>query len=1147
VKANRSLGEVIVSATDLSGFSECAHKTVLELAVAFGELPRPGTNEIERLMLEKRGFEHEARVLAFLRAQGRDVVTISAGPGDSSRADAVLATEAAMASGAEVIAQGVLARGQWFGRPDFLLKTAGKSRFGEHHYVVADAKLANETKARAVLQLCAYGDLLSQAQGHVPELFYIAPGGPEVTLVPLRSADYLAFYRAAKTRFEAFVRAPERAVYPEPVEHCMVCQWWKRCEDRRRADDHLSLVAGITARQRDRLTATGVSTLATLAELDRERSVEGVSREALTRTREQARIQLAGRIEGKPLYELLLDVEPGFGLEQLPEPKPGDLFFDLEGDPFVRGSGLEYLFGVVELGQIGGDGTPRPGPGEPRYRAFWAKNAAEERRAFEAVMDRIHAGRQEFADLHVFHFGHREVDAMKKLACQHQTREAELDQLLREHVFVDLHAVVKRSLRASVESYTLKELERLYRFERAVDLRTAARAMQSFGWLLETGEGGEAEGQWRADIERYNRDDCLSTFRSRAWLEQLRREFELKTSRILQRPAQPEPPASEPVQAESAILAARLLAGLPEDAAADTAPEAAQRLFAHLLDWHWREEKQTWWEHFRARELAPAERLEDRAVLAGLQFQAVVGSEGRSKHFRYRFPDKQEHAIKASLDPFDPDAEKSAGSVIALGDDFIVLKRARPEHPSALIPGPPLPTKGHAARLLELGKYIAERGLDAGSSFAAARALLLRKPPRLGRAPKEALLTPDEDTVSGIQRLALELDGSVLAVQGPPGSGKTHRAAEMIVALVRAGKRVGVTSNSHRVIMSVLRKVAERGALHGAPPRLLHLRDAPESAEPEPFEFSKNYAKVAQRLAARELDVVGGTSWAWVTEALQNSVDVLVVDEAGQMSLANVLAVSGAARSLVLFGDPAQLDQPQKGSHPPGADASALDHLLGGALSMPPELGVFLPETRRLAPTICEFTSRVFYESRLRPIAGLERQAIVGAGAFSGSGLRFVPVVHAGNTNQADEEVTRVAEIVGQLLSGEASFVDRRGQARVLEARDVLVVAPYNAQVVALRGALPPGVEVGTVDKFQGAEAPIVIYSLTTSSADDAPRGMEFLYSLNRLNVATSRAMALVILVASPELLRARCQSPRQMQLVNALCTYLELAETVSG
>lgn len=1125
-----------LSATDLSGFGECTHKSVLELAATYRELERPGENEIERRMLEKRGFEHEARVLEHLRTTRSEVVTIGAGPDPASRAQGALDTEAAMARGAEVIAQGVLQGGRWFGRPDFLLKVATPSRFGDYGYEVVDAKLAHVAKARAVLQLCVYSELLAERQGAEPASFAIAPGGAELQLITLRAADYASFYRLTKRRFEAFVaESTVRTTYPEPVEHCGVCQWWKHCEGKRRADDHLSLVAGINARQRDRLSAAAVTRVVELGALDRERRIPGIARESLARVREQARLQIAGRTAGKTLYELLLDVEPGFGLDRLPEPSLGDCFLDLEGDSFVQGTGLEYLFGLIEL-----DGASEGG----RYHAFWSKTRTEEKRAFEAVVDRIVGARAEHPGLHVFHFGHREADALKTLSCRHATREAQVDQLLREHVLVDLHGIVKRSVRASVEGYTLKQLEALYGFRRETELRAAARAMQLFGWLLETGEGADSEAENRATIERYNQDDCLSTLRLREWLEARRGEFEHKTGQALARPAPPEPAKVDEPTNDAALVAAAILARLPDDPTLDSREQAAERLVANVVDWHWRESKQTWWEHFRARELAPAERLEDRSVLADLRFVGVVGKEKKSTICRYEFPE-QEHGLKSNAEPFDPDLEKGAGEVIALGEGFIELKRgpSMTVHPRALIPGGPLNTKGHAARLLGLGRAIAERGITQGDSFRAARELLVRNPPRCGQTPQKPLTDPGEDTVQAISRLALALDHSVLAVQGPPGSGKTYRAAEMIVALVAAGKRVGVTSNSHRVIKSVLRAVAKRAADSQQAIGILHVGE-PDPGDDSPFEYSKAYPEIRARLDDGELSVVGGTSWAWVNEQLEGSVDVLVVDEAGQMSLANVLAVSAAAESLVLFGDPAQLDQPQKGAHPPGAEASALEHLLGDALTMPPERGVFLPETRRLAPGICRFTSRVFYDGRLESMPGLDAQRIAGHATLSGAGLRFVPVSHTGNTNQSDEEVSAVERLVSSLLTSATRYVAADGRERVLTPKDILVVAPYNAQVSALRTALPSDIQVGTVDKFQGAEAPIVIYSLTSSSSDDAPRGLEFLYSLNRLNVATSRAQALVILVASEDLTRVRCQTPRQMQLVNALCAYLEHADS---
>ena len=1118
------------SATDLAAFLECEHRTVLDLAVLSGSLERPGQNEIERRLLELRGVEHERNVLERYRREGRRITNIPMRPGVEGQSRSAAETLEAMSDGADVIYQGVIAHENWAGRADFLLKVPGGGRFA-HHYEVVDAKLSREAKASAVLQLCVYTDHLSLLQDRVPKHFHIAGGGGEAPLALLVD-DYMAYYRAIKKRFERFVAERDALPYPEPVDHCNVCLWWKRCEDRRRSDDHLSLVAGATRRQRDRLAASHVTRLSELAELDPSAAVEGIARDSLDRLTHQARLQVAGRTSGKPVYELLSPDARGVGLEALPLPTPGDLFLDLEGDSFVKGRGLDYLFGLLELPQ-----------GDPRYHAHWASDAASEKLAFEAIIDRIERGREEFPNLHVFHFGHRESDALKKLSCRHKTREAAVDRLLREHVLVDLHPVVRHGLRGSVEAYTLKELEVFHGFTRSANLRVAARAMQLFGWWLETADPAIDPAELKGDIETYNRDDCLSTYRLRDWLEARRSELEAATGRELSRPkieaTQPSEERSKANQ-ETAELARLLVEGLPPEPLAGS-PEQARRLMADLLEWHWREAKSGFWEYFRARDLAPADRREDRSVLADLVYEGQTDTIKRSEVHRYRFPE-QEHGVRLRPSPVDPDTDKNV-NVFKLDAEHLLVKRAKGSsapHPTALVPGRPIATKWQEESLFALGKAIARDPL--GADFGAARALLAASAPRAGQA-KGPLVAPGESVERALARLALGLDHSILAVQGPPGSGKTHQAALMIISLVRAGKRVGVTANSHAVIKNVLTKVAE--VARDEPVRALHIDDDDsDDAVSRPFELDDDKERVTKRLAARELDVVGGTSWAWSNERFTQSVDVLVVDEAGQMSLANVLAVARAAESLVLFGDPAQLEQPQKGVHPPGAEVSALEHLLGAdALTLPPDRGVFLPLTRRLHPKICSFISKVFYESRLEPdpALGLERQLIDGPGSFAGAGLRYLPVRHRGNTNESDEEVGVIRRLVGDLFAASPTFTDREGKTRPLTERDVLVVSPYNAQVAALSRALP-GFRVGTVDKFQGQEAPIVVYSMATSTAEDAPRGLEFLYSLNRLNVAVSRAQALAVLVASPELPRAACKTPRQMKLVNGLCSYLELA-----
>jgi uncharacterized protein len=1150
----------VASATELSTFLECDHRIALEFLVHEKRIERPGQNEITRELLARRGLDHEKRVLEHYRSLGRHVVAIPLQPGAEGQKRAAEATLEAMAAGAEVIYQGVLENAGFVGRPDFLIKVAGHGgRFG-HHYEAVDAKLAAEAKASAVLQLCAYTEQLTLLQGVEPQKLHVAVGKLGAPPVALAVSECMAYYRSVRRRFDEFA-SEGASSYPEPVEHCGVCLFWKRCEDVRRADDHLSLVAGVTLRQRDRLNDAGVSRVIELASLPDSARVDGISEETLAKLREQAVLQVRSRADGQHRYRLLVgadrpktngEVAKLVGLEALPLPTPGDLFLDLEGDPFVQGRGLEYLFGLLEFGEPD-PFTSRDRPGAARHRAFWAHDAISEKRAFEAVIDRIVEGREEFRSLHVYHFGHRESDALKKLSCRHKTREETVDELLREQVLVDLYPIVRQALRASVESYTLKALEPLHGFARSTDLREAARAMQIYGYFLETGELRGTVVELQSSIERYNAEDCRSTASLRDWLEARRPELEGIEGRKLLRPRYDEPPRGEERRQRNrdiADLSRRLVQGLPEDRAEDRPEQAARRVLADLIGWHYREEKSSYWEYFRARDVPPEDRPDDRSVLAGLRYEGEVGRVKQSIVHRYVFP-AQEHAIRSKPSPLDADTQGAAGTVVDIGPNHIDLKRganSAAPHPSALLPGKPIDAKTQEASVFSLARSLEHTPNDASLPRAALQ-LLRRTAPELGQEPGAALLHTGEAVGDGLPRLALAMQGAVLAIQGPPGSGKTHQAALMILALVRAGRKVGVMANSHAVIGELLSKVMSlRGDAEVTGHHLAEPEDIDEADE-RAYGIDKNNAGARARLRSGALQLLGATSWVWSHPDFEDSVDVLFVDEAGQVALANVLSVARAAKNLVLVGDPAQLEQPQKGVHPEGADVSALEHLLGGdALTIPPELGVFLPTTRRLHPAIADFISKVFYDGRLSPISGLERQAVNAPHPFDGAGLRYLPIRHRGNTNHAPEEVTAITRVMAELRASSPEFVDARGQTRPLRVeRDVLVVAPYNAQVAALKRALGPEFRVGTVDKFQGREAPIVVYSLTSSSAADAPRGLEFLYSKNRLNVAVSRAQALCLIVGSPELTRVACKTPSQLRLVNALCTYLEMARVAAS
>jgi uncharacterized protein len=364
----------------------------------------------------------------------------------------------------------------------------------------------------------------------------------------------------------------------------------------------------------------------------------------------------------------------------------------------------------------------------------------------------------------------------------------------------------------------------------------------------------------------------------------------------------------------------------------------------------------------------------------------------------------------------------------------------------------------------------------------------------------------------------------------------------MICTLISSGKRVGITAVSHKVIDNLLEAVikeASRGDIHVA---AVHRTDT-DAIVPDGVSIAGNNDEVFHPLSDGSANVAGGTAWLWARPEATGAVDVLFVDEAGQMSLANVLAVCQAAENVVLLGDPQQLEQPQKATHPDGTDISALEHVLGGAKTMPEERGIFLPETWRLPPAICDFTSEVFYEARLQASPGMQRQGLNGTTGFDGAGLWWVPVAHDGNQSWSPEEVEAVTWIVRRLLQPGATWIHHEEGTKPLTSGDILIVAPYNAHVNRLDEALQGSrIQVGTVDKFQGQDKAVVIYSMAASSADDAPRGMGFLYRLNRLNVATSRARCTAILVASPRLLQPECHTPQHIQLANALCRFRELA-----
>lgn len=1124
---------LICSASDLAGFLACRHLTQLDLLLASGEIERPHRKDLLLDVISRLGDEHEANYLASLKEQGLEVIEIAgADRGLHSLEQRATETLDVMKTGADVIFQGTFFDGTWRGHADFLLKVDRPSDLGDFSYEVSDTKLARKVKAAAVLQICEYSSHVARLQGLWPEQAHLVLGDRSTESFKL--SDYTAYHRAVKREFLATLEISPRPTYPDPVEHCKICRWAGPCNSKRRADRHLTFVAGISKGQIKKLQAGDVPTIDALAASEPNRKVKDVTEEIFERLQDQAALQLDREKTGVPSYHLLPTSGEGLGLEALPEPTYGDLFFDIESDRYAIDEdeeggfdldGLEYLFGWIDAADGG------------KFHDLWAHDAAGEKQMFETFVDLMIERLDSHPDMHVYHYGAYEPSALKRLMNRYGTREDQVDRLLRAQVFIDLYRVVRQSMRISEERYSIKNLEVFYDFERTDGITEAGSSMIEYERYRDTGDEKTLE-----EIRIYNEADCRSTVAARDWLEERRRKLEESAGLLTRPPILDGLPtaAAEEERTEIAELIAGLTEGIPAERAERSEDEHSRWLLGQMLEWHKREEKSEWWAYFERERTSDEGLLENRETIAGLSFEKIDGEVKRSYLFRYSFP-AQETKLDRGTGLVDVRTGDYAGTVwdIDFGANKLWLKRGKGwegEHPVAVGPGAPHRTDGQRAALKRIAQDVIAGGLDS-VTYRGALALLRKKPPLFsGQAPGEPLVRPDEAAVDAVRRLVVNLDGSYLPIQGPPGTGKTYTGARMILDLMNAGKRVGVTANSHKVISNLLSAVDEAAKEEGVTFKGVQRCDEDEHCCSDLIEAVSNTG-FDSSAADPEVKLFAGTAWALTRTALEHALDVLFIDEAGQFSLAITLAVATSARSLVLLGDPQQLNQPTKAVHPEGADASALGHVLGDAETISADRGLFLERTFRMHPALTSYVSDAFYDGRLEAVEGRDLQVVDGG---VGPGIHLTPVVHEGNRIFSWEEADEIADVAAGLIG--KTWTTSKGECWVIQPEDVIIVAPFNAQVARIRQRVPAGVPVGTVDKFQGQEGVVAIYSMTTSSPEDIPRNFEFLYSRNRLNVAVSRAKSYAVVVCNPVMLLPTCRKPEHMRLANALCLLVEHA-----
>ena len=1091
---HRTGGKVLFSATDLMRFMGCAHATTLDLARLNGTGPKPREDSADAALLQAQGDAHEKAHLSRLIAQGRSVVEIARGDLASNVAE----TRLALVQGPAVVFQGAFLGGDWGGWSDFLERVPQPSKLGDFSYEVTDTKLKRRPHPKHVLQLVLYSDLLAGVQGVMPVHAHVELGNG--TRATLRLADYAAYARAARARLEAFVADPAQT-RPVPCSDCSLCRWGDHCESVWKAEDSLFNVANISKGQVKKLEAQGITTLKALA--DHDQPLRGIAKATQERLLGQAHLQQA-RKTGEPAF-VLRPVEPGKGFALMPEPQPGDLFYDIEGDPHYEG-GLEYLHGIWF---------------DDQFRTFWAHDHEAEAVALTDLLDFFRARLEQFPKARIYHYAPYEITALRRLTTKYGIGEAFLDRLMRERRFVDLYAVVRGGLLASEKNYSIKSLEAFYGLKREGEVKTAGGSVVAYEAWRESGDQVILD-----EICEYNRVDCVSTEMLRNWL-------------VTIRPQGPWAVGGEAATATE-VEETREVTNLRELLLSSRLPQERQDMLFNLGMFHKREAKPAWWAVFDSISREDEDLLDDLDAMGGLEAIGPPVPVLRSFARTYSYP-PQETKLRAGKSPVIPTPDGFA-SVTVEGIDrearLITLKigAARKELLAdrlTLHPEKPLSTDVIAQALGDV--IIDQCGLV---DYAAVDDLLSARAPRLKGAQGDILA--GADPVAGTIAAVARMQETVLPIQGPPGTGKTHVTARAILSLVRQGAKVGVASNSHEAIRNVLLGCLKALETDDADMDFLiaHKLGAGEDSYEADSPIYRSSVNGDTKLASAK--VIGGTAFFFARPENVQVFDWLFVDEAGQVGLANMVAMGRAARNIVLVGDPQQLPQVIQGAHPEPVNLSCLDWLSQGAATLAPERGIFLPVTRRMHPDLCHYISEQVYEGRLTSHPDTARQAVI-APSFPAAGAFWVPVPHEGNAQIANEEVSAISAAVSELLQG--IWTDANGETRPLLPSDIIVVAPYNAQVNALRAALPETVRVGTVDKFQGQEAPICLVSMTASSAEETQRGMEFLLSTNRINVAVSRAKALSLIFGNPRLREAKCETVEQMKLVNTLCALPTLPE----
>ncbi len=1159
----KTANSYIYSASDLilfmrSPFASWMAKFALEKPELVAEIEKDKDAMMD--LLAAKGNQHETDYLALIKKQlGADhVIEIN------KNEQAAEATIQAMQAGHQVIFQAYLEHDNFKGYADFLIRREGQSRLGAYYYEAWDTKLSKSTKPYFIIQLCCYSWLLESVQGKIPDEAVVVLGDKKADRH--RLAAYYSYFLNLK---EQFLKAQgnfksDWADMPDPALYTDYGVWASFAKQKLEESDSLALVANIRKSQIKKLHDAGITTLSQLANQDDTTPIKGIASDSINKIKEQAAIQLASRGKEKPLFKVIDSVN-GKGLSALPPHSDLDVYFDIEGHPLMDG-GLEYLWGVSF------EDTSAVLGKQYAFKDWWAHDQQQEKLAFEGFIDWSYQRWQQDPSMHIYHYASYEITAINKMATRYLTRQDKATELLVNRVFVDLYKIVKAGLLIGEPRYSIKNVEHLYRGKRTTEVAnggdsvvfyenwrekggTENWANQSNGyesWLADSEHFDWSAWQALKQIRDYNIDDCESTLELATWLriqqqhnnisfslgENELKEIVDKTDRQLEN----EQKRQALIQRQQALV--DQFENDPE-----LKKDSQAKLLVSLLHFYDRERKPKTFTYYRRLEKTDEELYEDDTVIHDIILKTEQEVDGKitcTALFNNDQPvrtDKIESALikdtlaRVNAIKFERNEHYSGLSFVINADQQEALQQT------------PLTLFGEEARintdklenrLCEITEqYFKTRKLPKLLDTIVNRANPRFNPGSQSLPITRHLYADNEKYLSAIISAVKAMDETCLCIQGPPGSGKTFTARHIIKALVQQGKRIGIMSNSHAAIMNLEYKLIKElpdsnlCKVGGYGPQKDFKAQFSDLEDYSNFEYRPSMIFTNKRPYGF-YQVVGATVYAFANDlAYEEPVDYLFVDEASQVALANLIAVSGAAKNIILMGDQMQLEQPIQGSHPDDSGKSALEYMLQDHAVIPDEKGIFLERTFRMHPDVCRPLSDIVYEGRLQADEANKHQAIIIAKPTlitQQNGILSVPVSHEGNEQCSEEEALVVQQLIDELKTGH--FINKDQQSKPITDEDILVVAPYNMQVNLLKQRIKGDIKIGTIDKFQGQEAPVVIISMAVSDLEESPRGLDFIFDINRLNVAVSRAQALAIIVANKDLKQGQVNSLDQMRKI---------------